>query len=109
MQAVDWALDSIKDSITVTIPKTLVDEELKTRMKSLEERLWGPDWVKKYYEQIGEEKKNEMMSEIKQAAHTSLTKFFILRKFVELLELWEVDRQKPMDVEQKVYDRLLKA
>jgi hypothetical protein len=77
-------------------------------MKSLEERLWGPEWVTKYYEQIGEEKKNEMLGEVQRAAQTSLTKFFVLRRFVELLELWDVDRQKPMDVEQKVYDKLVK-
>ena len=106
MQAVDKTLDQVTDSIKVTIPKTLTDEELKTRMKSLEERLWGPDWVKKYYEQIWEEKKNEMLWEVQRAAHSSLTKFFVLRKFVELLDLGEVNRQKPMDVEQKVYDKL---
>jgi FKBP-type peptidyl-prolyl cis-trans isomerase (trigger factor) len=39
MQAVDKSLDQVTKSLEVVIPKTLVEEELKTRMKSLEERL----------------------------------------------------------------------
>jgi FKBP-type peptidyl-prolyl cis-trans isomerase (trigger factor) len=39
MKAVDGLLTNAGSSFSITIPKTLIDEEKKTRMKSLEERM----------------------------------------------------------------------
>ena len=39
MQAVDTLLQSSTDSLEITIPKTLTNEEVKTRMESLQKRL----------------------------------------------------------------------
>ena len=52
MQSVEKYLTDIKTSFDIAIPKTLVDEEMKSRMKSLEERFGGEEGTKKYYEQI---------------------------------------------------------
>lgn len=108
MQSVDTMLDDAGKSLDITIPKTLIDEEMKTRMKSLEERMGGAEGIQKYFEQVGEEEKNKMMAEIKTAAESSLQKFFILRKLTELLELKDIDWKQPLNVERKLYDILAK-
>lgn len=43
MQAIDTYLQEITGSFDYYIPKTLIDEEMKTRMKSLEERMGGEE------------------------------------------------------------------
>lgn len=97
-------------SMKVIIPQTLVNEELKTRMKSLEERLGGKEKLEDYFKKMGDEKAKAFFEDIKKAAEESLEKFFILQKFTQLLNL-EVDRNKSehFAVEQKLYDKLLKA
>jgi trigger factor len=109
MQNVDEYLQNIMTSFSVAIPQTLVEEELKSRMKNLEERMWGADGLKKYYERIGEEKTNAMKTEIKEAASTSLTKFFVLKALAAELSIAEadLDRQTPLAVEKRIYDALI--
>ena len=110
MQGIEAYLSQTKESFDIIIPKTLIDEEMKSRMKSLEERFGWEDWLKQYYEKIGEEQKTQMDEEIKNAAKTSLEKFFLLRRVVELLELdiKDEDRQTPMAIEGKLYDHFNK-
>jgi FKBP-type peptidyl-prolyl cis-trans isomerase (trigger factor) len=93
----------------VMIPQTLVNEEMKTRMKSLEERLGGKEKMEQYFKNMGEEKAKAFFEDITKAAEESLEKFFILQKFTQLLNL-DVDRNQSahMDVEQKLYDKLVK-
>jgi hypothetical protein len=59
---------------------------------------------------MGDEKAKAFFDDIKNAAEESLEKFFILQKFTQLLNL-DVDRNKSehFAVEQKIYDKLLKA
>jgi len=106
MQAVEKYLGDIHTSYSITIPKTLVEEEMKSRMESLKERFGGEEGLKKYYEQIGEEEKSKMTEEIKGAAKSSLEKFFLLRNIIEQLglEIQDADRQTPMAIESKLYD-----
>lgn len=106
MQTIDKFLQEVTSSFDIIIPKTLIDEELKTRMKSLEERMGGEEGMKKYFEQVGEEDRNKMMTEIQSAAKLSLEKFFLLREIIEQLEIKDVERQKPLDVETKLYAKL---
>ena len=93
----------------VVIPQTLINEELKTRMKSLEERLGGKDKMDEYFKKMGDEKSKAFFEDITKAAEESLEKFFILQKFTQLLNL-DVDRNESahMAVEQKLYDKLVK-
>jgi FKBP-type peptidyl-prolyl cis-trans isomerase (trigger factor) len=91
----------------VYIPQTLVLEEFKVRLKSFEERFGWEDKLKQYYTQIWDEKKAQMMEEIKTSSKFSLEKFFILQKITE--ELWIiVDRQKSdnLEVEKQIYQKL---
>jgi len=96
-------------SMKVIIPQTLINEELKTRMQSLEQRLWGKDKMDEYFKNMGDEKAKAFFEDITKAAEESLEKFFILQKFTQLLNL-EVDRNNAdhMSVEQKLYDKLVK-
>jgi FKBP-type peptidyl-prolyl cis-trans isomerase (trigger factor) len=93
----------------VIIPQTLINEELKTRIKSLEERLGGKEKMDEYFKKMGDEKAKAFFEDITKAAEESLEKFFILQKFTQLLNL-EVDRNNAAHfaVEQKIYDKLLK-
>jgi hypothetical protein len=52
-----------------------------------------------------EEKKNELLGSVRQAAQQSLEKFMLLQKYVELLEL-DVDRKTQLDAEHKIYEKL---
>jgi FKBP-type peptidyl-prolyl cis-trans isomerase (trigger factor) len=91
----------------IYIPQTLVTEEFKVRLKSFEERFGWEEKVNQYYTQIWEEKKTEMIEEIKKSSKLSLEKFFILQKITE--ELWiDVDRQKSenLEVEKQIYAKL---
>lgn len=108
MQAVDGMLGDASDSLEVIIPKTLIDEEMKTRMKSLEERMGGADGLKSYFEQLGEEEKNKMLADIKTAATSSLEKFFMLRRLTELFDIQDINWQEAMNVEKKLYEKLKK-
>lgn len=93
--------------MTVTVPKTLIDEEQKTRIKSLEQRLGGKEKLEEYFKSLGEEKGKLFIEDIKKTSKESLEKFFILQKVVELLEL-EVDwkSEEPLHVEKALYDKV---
>lgn len=93
----------------VVIPQTLIHEEMKSRMKNLEERLGGKEKMEAYFKNMGEEKAKLFIDDITAAAEESLEKFFILQKFTELLKL-DIDWNKTehFAVEQKIYDALLK-
>lgn len=110
MTEVEKYLEAIKWSFGIAIPKTLIEEEMKSRMKSLQERFGGEEWLKAYYEKIGEEEQKKMNEEIKGAASSSLEKFFLLRQVIEKLELpvEDKDRQTPLAVEEKLYSHFNK-
>ena len=91
-------------SISVSIPKTLVDEEQKSRIQSLEQRFWSKEKVDEYFKSLGEEKSKAFLEDIQKSAIESLEKFFVLQKIVESLQL-DVDRrsQEPLHIEKKLY------
>jgi hypothetical protein len=49
-----------------------------------------------------------MMKDIEDAAKLSLEKFFLLKEIVEKLWIESPDWKTPMDVEQKLYEKLVK-
>lgn len=109
MQTIDTYLQEVMKSFTIAIPKTLTDEEVKTRMKSLQERMWGEEWVKKYFEQIGEDEVKKLYTSISTAAHQSLEKFLILKEVIEKLGITDVNREGQLDVEKKLYAKIKKS
>lgn len=111
IKKIEEMLGNIRNkSMSVAIPQTLVNEEMKSRMKNLEQRLGGKEKMDEYFKQMGEEKAKAFFDDITKAAEESLEKFFILQKFTELLKL-DVDRSKTehFAVEQKIYDKLVKG
>ena len=62
--------------------------------------------MKKYFDQIGEQETNKIYHDIEDSARTSLEKFFILRKLVELLGIENIDWNKHLDAEEKLYEKL---
>jgi len=110
IKKIEEVLQNLRNkSMKVTIPQTLANEELKTRMKSLEDRLGGKDKMDEYFKKMWEEKAKAFFEDITKAAEESLEKFFILQKFTQLLKL-DVDwnQAEHMAVEQKLYDKLVK-
>jgi FKBP-type peptidyl-prolyl cis-trans isomerase (trigger factor) len=108
MQAIDTYLQEVMKSFWLVIPKTLIDEEVKTRIKSLQERMGGEEWLKKYFEQIGEDEVKKLHTNISEAARSSLEKFLILKEVVEKLGLTDINREAHLDVEKKLYAKISK-
>lgn len=105
----DYLTEVKKAGISVIIPKTMVDQELKVRMQNLEKRFGSAEKVKEYFQQLGEEKAKEFVEGVQSAAAESLEKFFILNKITELLGL-EIDwnsEQEPFFVEKQLYTKLV--
>ena len=105
----DYLTEVKKAGVSVIIPKTMVDQELKVRMQNLEKRFGSAEKVKEYFQQLGEEKAKEFVEGVQTAAAESLEKFFILNKVTELLGL-EIDwnsEQEPFFVEKQLYTKLV--
>jgi len=95
----------MKSSFSVVVPKTMIEEEQKQRIKSMHERLGGEDNFKKYIQQLGDDKYQAMLLDIRKAAKESLEKFLVFRKLVEFHNI-EVDWDKHLDAEYKLYEKL---
>lgn len=95
-------------NMSITIPQTLIQEEFRSRIKNLEERLWWENGVKQYFEQLWDEKARQFIQDITTAAKDSLEKFFILQEIAKDLEL-EIDWTKweHLDVEKKLYEKVM--
>lgn len=102
-------ISKIRDqSMKIIIPQTLIHEEFKSRMDSLEKRFGSKEKVTEYFQQLGEEKTKQFVEEISKASQDSLEKFFILQKVTEELGI-KIDRQKwePLDAEKKLYEKVM--
>ena len=109
IKAVEEYINAIRwKNMSITIPQTLIQEEFKSRIKSLEDRLWGENWVKQYFQQLWDEKAKQFVEDISKAAQDSLEKFFILQEIAKELEL-EIDWTKweHLDVEKKLYEKIM--
>lgn len=92
--------------MTVSIPHTVLREEMTARVKQLGDRMGGEAGLKQYFDKLGEEGTNKVYNDIEASAKTSLEKFFVLRKLVELLEINDIDWNKHLDAEEKIYAKL---
>lgn len=94
------------DYMWVTIPKTMIDEEFKSRVHSLEQRFGSKEKVEEYMKSMTEEQAKDFVDSIQKASAESLEKFFILNKIAELLQI-EIDREQwaqNLWVERKMYE-----
>ena len=93
-------------SMAIVIPKTMIDEEFKSRVKSLEQRFGSKEKVEEYLKSMKEEDAKKFVEDIQRASGESLEKFFILNKVTELLNI-DIDRNTPAQdlmVERKIYE-----
>ena len=105
VKSIEELLGKASSSISVAIPKTLADEEVKSRLETMKQRFGGEEWFKEYIKQMGDEKAQAMMGELSQAAKDSLQKYFVFRKLTELLKLSDtINREKWLDAETKLYE-----
>lgn len=105
-EAVEKLIDEAKGSMSVTIPHTILREEMAARINQLGQRMGGEEGMKQYFAQIGEEGTKKVYDDVEASARMSLEKFFVLRKLVELLGITDVDRNKQLDAEEKLYAKL---
>jgi FKBP-type peptidyl-prolyl cis-trans isomerase (trigger factor) len=109
IKAVEEFINEIRwKNMTITIPQTLIQEEFKSRIKSLEDRLGWENGVKQYFQQLWDEKSRQFVEDISKAAQDSLEKFFILQQIAKDLEL-DIDWNKweHLDVEKKLYEKVM--
>lgn len=111
MEEVETYLKAIRGKhLTVSVPKTLLDQELGARLQNLEKKFGGREKMEQYITQMGDEKAKKFFDDIRDAAEDSLEKFFILQKVCDLLGL-EINREHTADleVEKKLYEKLVNA
>lgn len=106
-QSVEHVIEQATASMSVTIPHTILREEMAARVKQLGDRMGGEAGMKQYFDQIGEEGTKKVYDDIENSARQSLEKFFILRKLTELLGIDStIDWNKHLDAEEKIYEKL---
>lgn len=105
-EAVEKVMEEAKKSMSVTIPHTILREEMTARIKQLAQRMGGEEGMKQYMEKLGEEGTKKIYDDVELSAKTSLEKFFMLRKLVELLGIDNIDWNKQLDAEEKLYEKL---
>ncbi len=92
--------------MSVIIPKTMIDEEFKSRVHSLEHRFGSKEKVQEYMKSMTEEQAKDFVDSIQKASAESLEKFFILNKVAELLGI-DLDREngaQNFGVERRIYE-----
>lgn len=107
---VDTYLTSIDSSFEVNVPQTLIDEELKNRMDHLGKQLGGEKGLKAYLERMGDEEAKKYIDTIRQAAISSIHKYFIMKYVADELQIG-INRESAQangEVEKKLYDKLVK-
>ncbi|MDR2189936.1 MAG: hypothetical protein LBP53_01810 [Candidatus Peribacteria bacterium] len=105
IKAIETFVSTIrKDAMTVVIPKTMVEEEFKNRLHSLEQRFGSKEKVEEYLKSMTEDQAKSFVADIQNASRESLEKFFILNKITELLGI-EIDwNAKGLSLEKKLYE-----
>ena len=96
-----------KNSLSVSIPRTLIDEEFKSRMQNMAQRMWGEQGMKAYLEKIWEEETKKMVEDMKASAQESLQKFFVFKHILESHKIDHIHWDKPLDAEKKLYEKLV--
>lgn len=107
VDAIDGFLTTNAETFGVTIPKSIIDQEVEWRMKNMTERLWGDEKFAAFRENMTDEQKKQMDDEIRSAAGESLTKFFILKTIAEELGVWEkINFEEELNMERTIYGAL---
>ena len=107
IKSVEEYVSKIREKfMSVIVPKTMIDEEFKSRVHSLEHRFGSKEKVQEYMKSMTEEQAKDFIESIQKASAESLEKFFILNKVAELLGIeldWENWAQN-FGVERRIYE-----
>lgn len=109
-ERVDTYLKAVDGSFEVKVPQTMLDEEVKHRLDHMSKQLGGEKGLKAYLERMGEKESQAYLETIKQAALTSIHKYFVLKYICDELKL-DIDRsgnQAEGEVEKKLYEKIVK-
>ena len=90
--------------VSIVVPETVINQEFKSRLESLEKRMGSKEKVKEYINSLSEEDAKNFINEIRKAAKDSLEKYFILTEITRQLGI-EIDWGKDEDfgIEKKLY------
>ena len=100
---VEDLLAKIKDSFSVVIPKTLIDQEVSQRIENLAQRYGWKDKFEQMLKSMKPEEVKKFYEDITNAAKESVHNFLVLMKFAELKKILDkVDFKKDMDFEEKL-------
>lgn len=103
-------LKKVTESVQISVPNSMVQEEVKVRLKDIKEKFGWEEKLKKYLEWMWPDKVKEMYSNIEKEAKVRIERFFVMTKYLELTWLTKkVDINKAYDVEEKVIDYVSKA
>jgi FKBP-type peptidyl-prolyl cis-trans isomerase (trigger factor) len=92
--------------MSISLPKTMIDEEFKSRIHSLEHRFGSKEKAEEYLKSMTEDQRKQFIEDIQKASAESLEKFFILNKVTELLGI-NIDRStsaQGLVIERKIYE-----
>jgi len=100
---VEDLLEKIKDSFEVTLPKTLVDQEVNQRIENLKQRYGGAERFEQMLKSMKPEEIKKFYEDLTTAAKESVKNFLVLMKFAELKWILDkVDFKKDLDFEEKL-------
>lgn len=107
---IDAYVNSISSSFSAQIPKVMIESEYANRYDAMCKRFGDKSKFEAAYLALpnGQEELEKRQEELKVISKTSLTKFFILQKICTLLDIQNVERDKDMDIENKLYEHFNK-
>ncbi len=104
LERVDAYVTRAMDSFAIIVPQTMIDEEMKNRIKHMSERMGGEKWLQAYLQKMGEAESKKYIDTIRDAGHKSIQKFFVMRKICE--DLW-LDINRSADMEEGAAEKML--
>lgn len=96
--------EDLSKSFEVKIPKTLLDEEIKHRLDEMKKNFWWDKNFDTYMEKIWDQKKQEFNENINNMSLENIKKYFIFKYLLDENNVQNVDFNKLLDVEQKLYE-----
>jgi FKBP-type peptidyl-prolyl cis-trans isomerase (trigger factor) len=107
---IDGFVEGVAPSFSVHIPGVMIESEYKNRYDAMCKRFGDKTKFEAAYTSLpnGKEELEKKQDELRVISKNSLTKFFILQKVCELLDIQNVERDKDMDIENKLYEHFNK-
>lgn len=107
---IDTFVSGIAPSFSIAIPSVMIESEYKNRYDTMAKRFWDVAKFEAAFLAMpdGEKELAKRKDELREISKNSLQKFFILQKVCELLGINDVQWDKDMDIETKLYEHFNK-